>query len=257
MKNYKLTIDLLPKGAWGNDLSKTLSKKDWDIIRNECYKKAHYKCEICGYETKELDAYEVWEFNEETRTQTLVNIIAICSKCHGVKHFRNSKRLGFEEDAKKHFMYVNNVSEFEFASHLANALFEFDKRNSVYYWNMDVDLTKLGYKDIKYLQKYRKKIINPYSEIELDSLQNDNSLLPRILELEIDNYNGTINLICDRTNKIEWYGDNLIKTKFNFARNFKTSFDVTELTNSDIYFKLYGNNGEFISKKFKLIDFEM
>lgn len=32
MKNYKLNIDLLPKGAWENDLSKTLSKKDWDIL---------------------------------------------------------------------------------------------------------------------------------------------------------------------------------------------------------------------------------
>lgn len=34
---YKLTIDLLPKGAWGNDLSKTLSKKDWDTLREACY----------------------------------------------------------------------------------------------------------------------------------------------------------------------------------------------------------------------------
>ena len=37
MKNYKLTIDLLPKGAWGNDFSKTLSQKNWDILRNKCY----------------------------------------------------------------------------------------------------------------------------------------------------------------------------------------------------------------------------
>ena len=34
MTNLKLTIELLPKGAWGNDFSKTLSKKDWDTIRS-------------------------------------------------------------------------------------------------------------------------------------------------------------------------------------------------------------------------------
>ena len=29
MKDLKLTIELLPKGAWGNDFSRTLSKNDW------------------------------------------------------------------------------------------------------------------------------------------------------------------------------------------------------------------------------------
>jgi len=38
MSNLILTIDLLPKGAWGNNFSKTLSKKDWDVIRDACYK---------------------------------------------------------------------------------------------------------------------------------------------------------------------------------------------------------------------------
>ena len=39
MKNFKLTIEMLPKGAWNNDFSKTLPKKEWDIVRNACYKK--------------------------------------------------------------------------------------------------------------------------------------------------------------------------------------------------------------------------
>ena len=40
MKNFKLTIEMLPKGAWNNDFSKTLPKKEWDIVRNNCYKRA-------------------------------------------------------------------------------------------------------------------------------------------------------------------------------------------------------------------------
>lgn len=59
MKELKLTIELLPKGAWNNDFSKTLSQKDWDILRKECYKRANHKCQICGFETDDLDAHEV------------------------------------------------------------------------------------------------------------------------------------------------------------------------------------------------------
>lgn len=71
MRDYKLKIDLLPKGAWDNDLSKTLPKKDWDLLRNKCYERAHHRCQICGYQTDYLDAHEVWDFNVNKKTQTL------------------------------------------------------------------------------------------------------------------------------------------------------------------------------------------
>lgn len=40
MEEFKLTINLLPKGAWNNDFSKTLSKKDWDKLREFALKRA-------------------------------------------------------------------------------------------------------------------------------------------------------------------------------------------------------------------------
>ena len=131
MKNLKLNIELLPKGAWGNDLSRTLSKKDWDILRNMCYERFNHKCSICGYKTEKLDAHEVWDFNLKTKTQTLIDIIALCSECHGVKHFRNSQRLGFGENAKRHFMYVNECTELEFDLCLSKAQIEFEERNKI------------------------------------------------------------------------------------------------------------------------------
>ncbi len=67
MKNLKLTIDLLPRGAWGNDLSKTLSKKNWDILRNYCYKRFNNTCAICGAKNVELDAHEVWKFDKQAK----------------------------------------------------------------------------------------------------------------------------------------------------------------------------------------------
>ena len=102
MEKLKLTINLLPKGAWNNDFSKTLPKKDWDKLRMFALKRAGGKCEICGFKTNELDVHEEWDFDTQNKTQTLKQIIAICSKCHGVKHFKNSVRLGHGEEAEKH-----------------------------------------------------------------------------------------------------------------------------------------------------------
>ena len=253
MKEFKLTIDLLPKGAWNNDLSKTLAKKDWDTIRNKCYERANHKCEICGYQTDELDAHEIWDFNIKTKTQTLKDIIAICSRCHGVKHFRNSERLGYGENAKKHFIRVNKCNELDFATHLAEMQIRFEERNSVYYWKMIADLEKFGGKGIEVPNIFRPKIESPYYEEEKNSLKNDVSISPRVVEINVDNYSGTITLKCDRTNKIEWFSQNkIIKTKFNFGRMFLTSLSVKGLHVPDVYFKLTGTGGEFVSKKFNL-----
>ncbi|MGN1212654.1 MAG: hypothetical protein ACI4TZ_01310 [Christensenellales bacterium] len=255
MKDLKLEIELLPKGAWGNDFSRILFKKDWDILRNACYKKANHKCAICGYETDDLDAHEVWDFNTETKTQTLIDIIALCSRCHGVKHIRNSQRLGFGENAKKHFMKVNNCNELEFAAHLTKAQMDFEERNKIYRWKMIANLENFGGKGIKIQKNYVPLIKSEYTQTELNLLKNECNFTPRILEINIDNYAGTISISCDKTNKIEWYDDkfNLLATKFCFSEKFIAEFSVKNLRISYITFKLTGEYGEKVSRKFNLI----
>lgn len=258
MKDLKLKIELLPKGAWGNDFSRTLSKKDWDILRKACYKRANHKCAICGYKTDELDAHEVWDFNIETKTQTLVDIIALCSRCHGVKHMRNSQRLGFGENAKKHFMKVNDCDEFEFASHLAKAQMEFEEKNKIYRWKMVANFKKFGGENIEFKEIYLPIIQSKYKEDELDALKNECDFMPRILDICVNNYEGTISIACDKTNKIEWYDNksNLLDTKFNFGERFYTKFSVKDLHCSYVTFKLTGDYGSKLSKKFNLIAYK-
>ncbi len=268
MKNYKLTIDLLPKGAWGNDFSKTLSKKDWDILRNKCYERANHKCAICGYVTDELDAHEFWNFNVENKTQTLFDIIALCSRCHGVKHIRNSYRLGYGEDAKTHFMKVNNASELDFIAHLTEAEMKFEEQNKVYRWNIVADLSKFGGKDIEFKKSYIPMIENPYKNIDFNTInfadtknlfnisKKENSNLigtPKIIEISVDNYHRTITTKSLFANKIEWFLDGTkIKTKYNLAGLFATEFSVKNLIGRQLYFKLTNSNGEIISKHFDL-----
>lgn len=166
-----LTIELMPKGAWGRDLSKTLPKKDWDKLRKYCYEKANYCCEICGAKDDNLHAHEEWDFDLKEKTQTLKNIVALCSACHGVKHFRNSERIGYGENARKHFMRVNKCSELVFAGHLAQAEMLFEKRNDILRWKMKVDLQSFGGKDIDYVQDKYPLINNPYNDINWDNIK--------------------------------------------------------------------------------------
>ena len=253
MNELKLAIELLPRGSWKNDLSIILPKKDWNILREFALKRANGKCEICGLETSDLDVHEDWEFDIKNKTQTLKNIIAICSRCHGVKHFRNSKRLGFEEDAKKHFMKVNDCNEFEFASHLTRAEILFNERNEIYFWKMKLDLLKFGGDKISIPDITRLKISNPYSENDLENLKNAIDLLPRILNVEVNNYSGDITIKSDISNKIVWCVDNKIaKTQYNFAHFLKSAFSVVGLKGQSVYFKLYGDYGKINSKEFKL-----
>ncbi|MCL2540054.1 MAG: hypothetical protein FWE53_01295 [Firmicutes bacterium] len=262
MKELKLTIDLLPKGAWGNNLSKTLPTKDWDTLREACYKRAGYKCEICGL-SGELDAHEEWEFDVRLKTQTLKNIIALCSACHGVKHMRNSERIGYGENAKRHFIKVNNCSELDFARHRTKAQELFDERNKIYRWKLVVEPDKLGGKGIEMKERVIPFIQNPYEGIDLAkeehemfySISQKKSIIePSIRSVDVDNYTGNISVVAGFTNKIEWYLDGeKIKTKFNIAGQFLSEFSAESLNGKELQFKLVNESGETASKIFTLV----
>ena len=274
MKNFKLTIEMLPKGAWNNDFSKTLPKKEWDIVRNACYKKANHRCQICDYETDDLDAHEVWEFDIKKKTQTLKDIIGICSKCHGVKHIRNSQRLGYEEEAKRHFMNVNKCSELDYASHLTQAQMDFEERNKIYRWKIVADLSKFGLENATIKEKNIPFVRSVYEYVDWATMSfEDKKKLfqlyqssppkywinpPKVISIEIDNYQGTIEVLSNDTNKIEWYLDKQkIKTKYNVVGKFKTILKVENLNGKELTFALFGDGGKTFSKTFELLPQEV
>lgn len=267
MKNLKLTIEMLPKGAWNNDFSKTLPKQQWDILREECYKRANHKCQICGYETDDLDAHEIWDFDIENKTQKLIDIVGICSKCHGVKHIRNSQRLGYGEEAKRHFMNVNGCSELDYATHLAKAKMDFEERNEIYRWKIVADLEKFGLKDAVLKTKNIPFIKNPYEDVcwdvigykEMKNLFKINKLVnnligaPEINYIKVDNYQGLITISSLFANNITWFLDEVkIKTKYNVIGEFNTTLKIEGLSGQKLYFVLSGNNGYIVSKIFEL-----
>lgn len=79
-----------------------------------------------------------------------------------------------------------------------------------------------------------------------------------MISISVDNYQGEIQIICNDINRIEWYLDDIkIKTKYNVVGKFKTSFKVINLGGRYLNFKLIGNGGETISKRFCLLPQEV
>lgn len=65
----------------------------WTKIRTEVYKKANYKCEICGESGLEqgfqwpVEAHEKWDFDFKNEVQIFMGVLALCPICHKIYHW--------------------------------------------------------------------------------------------------------------------------------------------------------------------------
>lgn len=135
----KLTIELVPKGQWGANLRSALPKSEWDRLRKAAYRKAGYVCEICGGKGPKwpVECHEIWNYDEDTKTQNLVGLIALCPSCHEVKHMGRTMAVGKGEKGIAHLMKVNGWSR-EDAHHYIEAAFETWSRRSCESWTLDL-----------------------------------------------------------------------------------------------------------------------
>lgn len=134
-----LTVELVPKGQWGTNLRSELPKKEWDRLRKDCYAKADYCCEICNGKGHRhpVECHEIWHYDEETKTQRLDGLIALCPPCHQVKHIGRTMAIGKGEKAIKHIMKVNGWSKQDVELYLEE-VFETWSRRSQEKWTLDI-----------------------------------------------------------------------------------------------------------------------
>lgn len=137
---YKLAFGLIPDGCWYSNLRSILTPAQWNAVRFAAYKRAGGKCSICGAPTSHLEAHEQWSFDEQTCTQKLTNVIAICKPCHEVIHIGRTSLKGGEQRAGEHFMKVNNCSYAEYRKALGAANEEHRRRNTVPEWKLDLSV---------------------------------------------------------------------------------------------------------------------
>ena len=145
----QLTIELVPRTAWFSNVRKMVSRKDWDILRKESYKKANYKCEICGGIGKRypVECHEVWGYDDDKYVQKLLRLISLCPACHEVKHIGLASVRGRGEIAKKHLAKVNGWSRQETDKYVIEQ-FDIWRIRSSYTWK--IDLTWLEKRNIEY-----------------------------------------------------------------------------------------------------------
>ena len=108
----KLTIELVPRPCWYFNLRSELTTEEWDALRRSTYKRAGYKCEICGStgDKHPVECHEIWEYNDENKIQTLRGLIALCPMCHSCKHIGRSAMVGKRGECVAHMRMINKWS---------------------------------------------------------------------------------------------------------------------------------------------------
>jgi 5-methylcytosine-specific restriction endonuclease McrA len=141
-RNYKLTIELVPSTSFFSNVRAVVSQNQWDAIRKTCYKKANYKCEICGNigQQHPVECHEIWKYTSDHK-QVLKGFIALCPSCHMVKHIGFAKVRGLYDEAINHLAKVNNISNKE-ARNYTNECFLIWENRSQYQWKLDISLIK-------------------------------------------------------------------------------------------------------------------
>lgn len=144
----KLTIELVPQTCHYKNVRSNVSTQEWDRLRKDCYRQAKYKCEICGGKgpNHPVECHEIWYYDDKKRIQSLKGLIALCPNCHMVKHIGLAKIHGNFEQAKKHFMKVNNYSSTLADTKIKQAFRTWETRSN-HKWTLDITwLEKLNKK---------------------------------------------------------------------------------------------------------------
>lgn len=138
MDKLKLNFEIMPSGAFNNNLRTVMSKKAWDFIRKDAYFRANGKCSICGKPSKRLEAHEKWSFDKEKRLQKLEDVLGICHACHSVIHIARTQVLDFEDEAIKHFRKVNGCDYQGYINALSEATQKSVDLSTVDEWALDL-----------------------------------------------------------------------------------------------------------------------
>lgn len=134
----RLTIELIPESTWFNNVRSAVSEAKWDELKRLTFKKAGYRCEICGGQGSRwpVECHEIWGFTPDFR-QELRGLIALCPDCHEVKHFGFAASQGREEKALTHLMRVNQINREEAAAYVTQVFLLWEAR-SQYKWTVDL-----------------------------------------------------------------------------------------------------------------------
>jgi len=134
-----LTVEMIPKTSFFKNLRSELKGSEWDTIRRAVYKRSNYFCEIegCGGRGSKhpVECHEIWDYTGTK--QILKGLIALCPKCHMVKHWGLTQLRGQEHIAFAHLKKVNCWNDQQANAHIMEAIALWHARNEVI-WKLDI-----------------------------------------------------------------------------------------------------------------------
>ncbi len=139
-----LFVDLIPRSCWFTNVRSCIKQCEWDRLREYVYNRVNYICECCKINVKNtnnlrLEAHERWYYDDNTRTQKLMRLVALCNLCHQSTHMGLARIRRKEDESKLHLQKVRNFTENECEVHISNAFSIWNERNK-YTWKLDLSL---------------------------------------------------------------------------------------------------------------------
>jgi hypothetical protein len=133
-----LTVELVPSSNWEHNVRSEM-KNDWLTIRRAVYRRAGYKCEVCGGvgDKHPVEAHEEWSYDLDTKVQRLEGLVALCPTCHRTKHWGFALINGFEPVVRKHIKNVNGWKDEDVDKYIEEAFSIFEHRSQTN-WTLDL-----------------------------------------------------------------------------------------------------------------------
>ena len=135
----ELFIDLIPKTCWFTNVRYCTDSRDWDRLRDCVYSRVNNTCECCHNKTNNIEAHERWHYDNDTKTQKLVRLVALCKMCHTTTHIGLAEIKGKGSEALEHLKKVRNFTNEEAIEHKEQAFQVWRERNTIK-WNLDLSL---------------------------------------------------------------------------------------------------------------------
>jgi hypothetical protein len=141
---------LVPQPLWYLNLRSLLEKSEWDDLRKKVYKKANYRCTICGCQGDKwpVECDEIWSYEDNhSETHSMVHFAglqALCPGCHQICHFGKTMATGAGETAMARMMFLNNWTHEEAQKTVDHAFKEWEARSSKQ-WLLNTDILENDY----------------------------------------------------------------------------------------------------------------
>lgn len=135
-----LTIELVPSSCWFSNVRSHVSQSEWRKVQQYTFRKAGYKCEICGGQGEKhpVECHEIWDYDDTKYLQILRGTISLCPKCHMVKHLGFATLNGRGKQAEQWLAQINRWSKEQATAYVKAAFETWDARSQVT-WTLDLD----------------------------------------------------------------------------------------------------------------------